>query len=143
MDEPTRFPYELINAFLIQLELKRGPELPDPLQLDFVAQTRIDDEKFPQRLQVNLKVETQPEQPVHILAELVGLFDYVEGLGEMKSDAVQTFVNERALHMLWPRLAQIIELITGQMGSTPVKIRTPIEFQLQLVPEQDTYKEHI
>jgi preprotein translocase subunit SecB len=119
---------ELAEAFFVTLEFRRTPEVPDSLKVQFNIQVRVHDEQMPERLQVDLKLETPEEQPLAMVLEVVGLFRGEDGKPDVNSEEVARFVNERALFMLWPYAVQMTRLITSQMGMEPVKLPTPHEF---------------
>ena len=135
MTPETRFPFRLDSAFFTSLQFRRVPELPDPLQLGIVTQVRLHSEHFPDKLQIDLKIGTPDDQPLMLSVELVGLFSAVEGEPKPDHDVLYDFVNEKALHMLWPYVAQIVRQITGQMGTDPVNIPTPHAFDFKPVEQ--------
>ena len=128
MTPETRFPLRLERAFFTSLQFRRIPEMPDPLQLSILTQVRVHSEHFPDKLQIDLKIETAEDQPLVFLVELVGLFSAVEGKPEPDPSIIPGFVNKRALHMLWPYAVQMIRQVTGQMGTDPIEISTPYTF---------------
>ena len=131
MTQETRFPLRLDNAFFTSLQFRRIPELPDPLQLGIITQVRLHSEHFPDKLQIDLKVETPDDQPLTLSVELVGLFSAIEGEPKPDPGILSDFVNERALYMLWPYIVQIVRQVTGQMGTNPVNILTPHTFDFK------------
>lgn len=133
--EKLRFPLRLEHAFFKSLEFFRAPELPDPLQVNVGAQVRVQADRFPERLQVGLKVETPSDQPLRFCVEIIGIFGPIENQPQPNASIISEFVNERALHVLWPYVEQMIRLVTSQMGMNPLTIRTPYPFHLVL-PEQ-------
>lgn len=135
MTEELRFPLRLEHAFFTSLEFFRAPELPDPVDIDVGAHVRVQAERFPERLQVDLKVETPSNQPLTFCVELIGIFGPIENQPKPNSSIISEFMNERALHMLWPYAEQMIRLVTSQMGMNPLNIRTPYLFDV-VPPEQ-------
>lgn len=131
MREEIIFPYQLESAFFTSLQFVRGPQLPDPTHLNFLAQLKVIDEEFPDKLQIHLKAETVPDQPMTISAELVGLFRLVDGQAQPDHTIVSEFVNERAIFQLWPLITQMVGLVTGQMGMEPFRMPTPYAFDFQ------------
>ena len=139
MTHKMRYPFRLDNAFFKALEFHRIPKLPEPLQFEITSEIRIHSGRFPEALQVDLKVSTAPEKPLTFCVELVGIFELVENQPAPDADMIECFVNERALHMLWPTAEQMIRLITSQMGMNPLKIPRPYEFTVAL--EEQTVAE--
>lgn len=131
MTQETRFPLQLDNVFFTSLQFRRVPELPDPLQLNILTQVRVYGEQFPDRLQIDLKIETPDDQPLMLSVELVGLFSAVEGQPKPDPSILSDFVNEKALYMLWPYMVQVVRQITSQMGTNPVNIMTPYVFDFK------------
>jgi preprotein translocase subunit SecB len=130
--------FELTEAFFTSVEFRRTPEVPDPLNVRFNVRVRVHDEKLPEALQIDLKLETPEEQPLMMALEIVGLFEGRDGQPEPDRGELSRFVNERALFMLWPYAAQMTRLTTAQMGMDPVKLPNPLEFHFS--PEETAPK---
>ncbi len=92
-------------------------------------------------MQLVLKVQTVEDQPLSFLLELIGLFDHVEELPAPDRSIIPDFINERALYMLWPYMAQVITNITGQMGTIPINVPTPYKFSFESQEEKPTKDE--
>jgi preprotein translocase subunit SecB len=137
MAQEARFPIRLTDAFFSSLQFRRVPEMPDPLQVNFNVHVRVHGEQFPDNLQINLQVETLDDQPLMLSLELVGLFRVVGDRPGLDRSVLPDFVNERAIHMLWPYVVQMIRQVTAQMGIKPVNFPTPYKFEFAL-PEQAT-----
>lgn len=131
MTQETRFPFRLEHAFFRTLEFHREPSVPPQLNVDFSVQIKVHSEQFPDRLEIDLKVETQEEQPLTFCLELIGIFTLVEGEPKPDREILPKFVNERALHVLWPYLTQVISQATVQMGINPLKIPIPYFFAFE------------
>jgi hypothetical protein len=128
--------FQLTEAFFTTIEFRRASEVPEPLHVRFNVQLRVHGDRLPERLQVDLKLETVEDQPLTMVLEVVGLFVGVEGQLEPDSSELSRFVNERALAMLWSYMVQMTRLTTSQMGMSPVKLATPAEFSF--FPEKAT-----
>lgn len=131
----TRLPaFELTEAFFTTLEFRRTPEVPDALNVRFNVQVRVHGEKLPENLQVDLRLQTLENQPVHMVLELIGLF---RGNPETSLEPAELtrFINERALFLLWSYIVQFTKAATAQMGMAPVRLKTPLDFQLY--PEEE------
>jgi preprotein translocase subunit SecB len=128
MTQEIQFPLRLQHAFFTSLEFRRVPEVPASLQVNVSVEVKVHSEKFPDLLQIDLRVKTQDEQPLMFSVELVGIFSLVEEQPRPDHNTLSDFVNQRALHMLWPYAAQIIRQITSQMGVNPLNIPTPYIF---------------
>jgi hypothetical protein len=129
MNNP-KYPFRLVNAFLIELSFQRAPEMPASIPLNLKALIRVDDQKFPQ-LGVHLRLQTEgDDQPLKIQAEVVGWFDLVEDQPVPGREVVVDFLNERALFMLWPYISLPIRQVTAQMGIAPVVMAAPYHFEL-------------
>jgi hypothetical protein len=136
MNQEAVFPYQLDRAFFVNLQARRAPQVPEQVSLKFSVGVRVQDQQFPDKLQVDIKLETVgDDQPFTLIAELVGLFVLVENVPEPTPDIIPTFVNKWALHLLWPYMAQMLRIITGQMGTNPIDFRTPYAFQVELLEE--------
>ena len=120
--------FQLVDAFFTTIQFRRVSEVPDPLNVRFNVQIRVHDDRLPEELQVDLKLETVEDQPLTMVLEVVGLFKATEDQLESGSSGLSRFVNERAVLMLWPYLVQMTRLTTSQMGISPVKLPTPSEF---------------
>lgn len=135
MLQETHFPFRLKQAFFKTLEFHREPEMPEQLNVNFSVQVKTHDEGLPDRLEIHLKIETPEGQPLTFCVELIGIFGPIEDMPEPSHDILAEFVNERALHMLWPYLYQITHQVTGQMLANPLKIPTPHMFDLAISQE--------
>ena len=122
------YPFSLINAFFIAIDIKRETVLPEHMEVPIEAQVSVID-NFP-NLQINLRSKTPDESSVKFTLELVGLFEYVGDAPEEARAIVGDFVREKGLHMLWPYFSQLTRMITGQMGMSPLNIKTPIHFDV-------------
>jgi len=136
MTQEIRFPLRLQKAFFKSLQFKRSPTIPERSQLPISVLLRVLDKDFPDTLQIELKVETVGEQPLALSLELVGQFSQVEDRPKADRSVIPSFINEQALHMLWPYMVQMIRLVTGQMGMSPVDIPIPYLFNFQ--PQEQT-----
>ena len=132
MKASVKYPFSLTNSFFTSIHLGRGPEVPKSLNLNLNAQTRIREEESTSRIQVDLRVFTVGEQPVEVSIELVALFDCPEDITKPEHGVVLEFVEQRALYMMWPMIAQMIRQVTGSMGMNPLNMQVPVEFELQL-----------
>ena len=129
MNNP-KYPFRLTNAFLIELSFQRAPQVPEPIPLNLNVLVKVVDLEFP-KLEVRLRLQTEgDDQPLKIVAEVVGMFDLVEGQPVPGREIVVEFLNERALFMLWPYISLPIQQITAQMGTGPVALAVPYHFEL-------------
>lgn len=131
MDPRIRFPFLLERAFFKSVKFDREAEVPDPIELNFSVGLRVHEEHFPDGLQVDVKIETQGEQPLSIRLELIGMFSLVEGFPEPEPDIIPAFINEQALHMLWPYIAQMARQITTHMFMGPLDMPIPYVFDFR------------
>lgn len=136
-NEKVRFPFRLINAFFIALEARRPPEIQGTSELTFSIQIKVVDERFPERLQVNLKVETAANQKLTLKAELVGLFDLVEGQPAPDHGLISDFINERALFQMWPYITRKIRDLSLEMAVDPVNLPIPYSFGFDMGGAQE------
>ena len=130
-----KFPFRLTHAFFKTVEFDRAPSLPDPLQVDFSTQIRVHEDRLPDVLQIDLKIETESDQLLTFNIEMIGVFNLLEGQPRPDRPMVNQFVNERALYMLWPYSEQLVRVITSQMGMNPLNLRTPYEYSFELPGE--------
>jgi hypothetical protein len=125
-----QYPFRLVNALLTEISCQRAPEAPVPVPLNFNVLVKVVDVEFP-KLEVHLRLQAVDDnQPLKILAEVVGLFDLVEGQPVPGREIVIDFLNDRALFLLWPYLSLPIQQITAQMGTAPVTLAAPYHFEL-------------
>jgi preprotein translocase subunit SecB len=135
MTQEVQFPIRLSDAFFTSLQIRRMPNIPEPMEIAITLGVRVHSEQFPDSLQIDLKVETAPDQPLLLSLELVALFELIEGHTRPDRSIIPEFMNQRALYMLWPYIAQIIKQVTALMGMNPVSLRTPEVFHFAL-PEE-------
>ena len=126
--DKARFPFRLANAFFTALEARRPPEIHDASKLNFSIQIKVIEEHFPERLEVNLKVETTANQPLTLKIELVGLFDLVDGQPVPERGIIPDFINERALFQMWPYITQKMRNLSIEMAANPVNLPVPYSF---------------
>ncbi len=141
MTQEIRFPFRLHNAIFTSLEFRRQPEMPEPLQLQLSTEIRIHDDKFPDRLQIDLRLKTPGEQPLKLFVELVSLFDLVEDQPKPDRSIIPDFINQQALYMVWPYMTQMVKYMTGQMGTSSVNVPTPLIFSFKPPEEKPTVDE--
>jgi hypothetical protein len=131
-----RFPFRLADAFFITLELGRKPDMPQPLELKLGVEARVVTDRFPDRIEVGLKVTALDEDPpLRVFVEIVGLFDHVPKQPSPDPSIVEKFVNERALYILWSYIEQTIRQTTTMMGIPPLKIKNPYYFAAEASPK--------
>jgi preprotein translocase subunit SecB len=131
MEPVTRFPLRLERAFFKSVKFDREPEIPEPMELNFSVGVRVHDEHFPDHLQVDIKIETQEGQPLSIRMELIGTFSLVEGSPKPERDTLPDFINQQALHMLWPYITQMARQITTHMYMGPLDMPVPYAFDFR------------
>jgi preprotein translocase subunit SecB len=136
MNQNIKYPFSLANAFFIALHFEREHILPDALEMPIEIQIKMVDKDFP-RVQVNLRNKTKEQSPLKLDLELVGLFDYVGNNPERDRGLINDFIREKGLHMLWPYISQMIKMVTGQMGMSPLDTRTPLFFDVPYVKEAE------
>jgi hypothetical protein len=85
-------------------------------------------------VEVHLKIASPDEQPVKFDLIIIGKFVLIEGATEPDSGTIQDFVNERALHILWSYVDQMVSLVSAQMAMKPIRLPPPIEFYIEESP---------
>jgi preprotein translocase subunit SecB len=136
MTDELRFPFQLRNAFFKSLEFYRDSNLPKQFEFPITVSINVHADDFPARVQVNVKLETPDDGPLKLCVELIGLFVLVENHPAPDESILPDFINERALHMLWPYLYQAVRQITAMMGTNPVDIKIPYAFEFQ--PQEES-----
>lgn len=124
MSDHVRFPFHLQAAFFTTVNCRRSPQIQDPVSSDFKTLVKVEDGNFP-NFEIFLKLQTEGEQPVSFEMELVGIFVHVQDQPIPDRSMILEFMNEQALHMLWPYMVQMMAQITAQMGMNPIRIPTP------------------
>jgi preprotein translocase subunit SecB len=138
MANASKYPYEALNIFAISLSFKRNNSIPENIEIPISTEIKVVEPGFP-RLQVNMRVKTPPDSPFSFNIETVGLFDYVGEKGEYDKELNKEFVTEKALHILWIYASQLVRIITGQMGTNPINIKTPLAFsELREIQKNET-----
>lgn len=125
------FPFILNDIFFTTVEFCRKSQMENEFQLEAKVELKVVTEQLPQRLQLNLKFESENAPPVKFKLELVSLFDLVEGHPEADRNTIVNFINERALFIMWSYVSQISRLMTSQMGMNPVNWRMPRNFEFE------------
>ena len=141
MEHVLKYPFRLDNAFFISLHFARVPEMPDQIELNLPAQLKVREENYPSRLQIDLKLETEDDSPLSLCLELVALFDLLEGYPEPERSIIPDFVNEQALHMIWPYMTQMVTQVTSQMGMNTQQLQTPYIYTFSPPKPESNYEE--
>lgn len=129
--EDKSYPFSLADVFFVSLNFRRMPKMPEPLEININAQTKVVLESYPEKLQVNLKLITPEDSPLTFSIETVGMFDYTGDDPEKDKSLIALFIANRGLHMMWGYLKQLIQIITGQMGMRPINLSIPVTFDLK------------
>jgi len=129
MANGSKYPFAQLDIFIISLSIHREQSVPAGVEIPVTAEIKIAEPGFP-HLQVNMKLLTPPDKPIRFSIEAVGQFDYIGNQKGYDKELNQEFVKEKALHILWTYLAQLVKLITSQMGMNPLTLRVPLEFGL-------------
>ncbi len=119
------FPFRLEAAFFSLLHFSRQPTLPDNSQLSISTQLKVVDDEYPQKIQINLRVTTQKEQPIFFDIELIALFSHVKDQPLFSKENLQDFINQQALFMLWPYIVSEVHESTAKLGASPITLKTP------------------
>jgi preprotein translocase subunit SecB len=127
MNDAPRYPYELIRTFMISLAFSRVREIHDPLEVPVRTEIKIVEPGFP-RVQINMKLSSPTDAQVSFSVEVVGLFDYVGEKQEYDKELNKEFYSEKGLHLVWAYAAQMINIITSQMGMNPILLKVPVVF---------------
>lgn len=135
--QKIKYPFRLVEAFIIDFHLHRLPQIPDSINIDFSASIRVHAQDYPARFQVDLRLQSETDTPLEVVAEIIGLFEQFDTSLDADEDTLRNFVEDRAVFLLWPYLAQMIRMVTGQMGMNPLRIMTPAvinisELQMEL-----------
>ena len=130
-----RFPIRLEHAFFKTLQFSRDNKIPDDLHVNIEAGIKVHHKNFPDRLQIDLRMETVDTPPVRFCVELVGMFSLIEDYPKPERDILADFVNQRALYLLLPYINQIVHIVMGQMGVKPLKV--PIPYHFAFMPDKD------
>ena len=128
MAQKAKYPLKLNNAFFAQVKFERIPQMPEEFEVGVEVQTKVVDKRLPEVLEVHLKAETPDEQPLMMQIVVIGIFGLIEGAPEPDHSIIQDFVVERAFHILWAYLDQIVTQVTAQMGIRPVRLNPPATF---------------
>ena len=124
------YPYNLKNSFFISLNIQRAPEVPPNLVLAINTEVRVVDVNFPEQFQVNLKVNSQNDDPVKFSLELVGLFGYTGNQPEVDKVKFVDFFNDQGLYQLWPQITHMVRLLSSQMGIQVLNLNLAPELYL-------------
>jgi len=127
MNSEMKYPFQLKNMFLTSLSFTRANEISSTIEIPIEIGVQYIEPKFP-LVQVNMKISSGESALINFSTEIVGLFDYIGSQNTYDTELNREFVFEKGLFMLWPFGIQMIRLITGQMGITPLNIQTPTSF---------------
>jgi hypothetical protein len=116
MTSRINYPFNLDNAFFVCLDFQRLATVPNNLALGIGTEIKVVTEKYPDQLQVNLRINSQDGEPLKLSMELVALFKYTGNSPDQDKEKFIDFLNDRGLIMVWPYLNQMLKFITSQMG---------------------------
>ena len=128
MKENLNFPFKLVTTLFSFIQCARKPEIPDDFQLGVNIQLNVLDDDFPQKIQINLKVFSLPDQPFYFNLELIAIFIPTNQPTSFPKENIPDFVNQRALFMLWPYIVSEVRDLTVKMGINSITLETPSEF---------------
>jgi hypothetical protein len=127
MSVDIKLPYELKNAFFVSMSFGRAREVPQPIELGVATEIGLVDRDFP-NLQLDIKVKTADDAPIHFNIHLVGIFEYQGEKKEHDPDLEMKFALERGVPSLWLLIGQLVKVTTAQMGVNPLTLRAPATF---------------
>jgi hypothetical protein len=131
MTQQTKYPFKLANVFFGRVMLERAPKMPEKeIEIGFEVQSRVIEKQLPETLEVHLMFESQSEQPITINLIVIGKFVLTEGATELDNGIIQSFVDERAFHVLWAYADQMVSQVSAQMGMKPIRLYPPSEFRI-------------
>jgi hypothetical protein len=130
MTSRINYPFYLDNAFFICLDFQRQAAVPSNLTIGIGTEIKVATEKYPDQLQVNLRINSQDGEPLKLSMELVALFKYTGNSPDQDKDKFIDFLNDRGLIMVWPYLNQMLKLVTSQMAIQPLNLNLPPEIYL-------------
>jgi preprotein translocase subunit SecB len=128
MTQKMQYPLKLNQAFFAQVRFERIPKMPEAFEVLVGVQAKIVDKRFPEVLEVHLRVETPDDQPLMMQIVVIGIFGLIKGASEPDRSIIQGFAVERAFPVLWAYMDQMITQVTSQMGMPPVRLVSPVEF---------------
>jgi hypothetical protein len=132
MSETADPPFRMVKYFFTSVDLKRIPVMPDNLELDLEMQLGVHADQLPDRLQLNLKAASKTREPLDLDVEFVALFERLEGQPEPSQEALEWYINERALYMMLPLMQDMIRRTTAAMGMKPLEMRVPYRYDFRL-----------
>jgi hypothetical protein len=141
MTQELKYPYQLINTFIISISFNRSKKLSGKFELPTSVGVQYTEPGFP-RIQVAMKVDVPKDFPVSFSLEVAGLFDYIGSKKEYDKGLNREFIEQRAFHMLWVYCSQIVKLVSSQMGMAPLEMRSPATFALPETIQPTTENPH-
>lgn len=137
--EQVNFPFRLTDTLFRKLVFSRRPQMPEDVQIKLKVNVQLHAQNLPERLQIDIRVETVEEEPLAFAVELVALFEPADDGTKVDSQLAKDFVNERAFYMLFPLVRQKISEVTHVMGIKPVQLPMPVSVHIPL--EEDDLEE--
>jgi preprotein translocase subunit SecB len=132
MTNRINYPFALVNAFFVCLDFQRQGEVPANLTLGIGIEIKVVTEKYPDQLQINLRISSQDKDPLKLSMELITLFKYTGTSPDQDKEKFIDFLNDRGFIMVWPYLNQMLKFITSQMGMQPLNLNFPPDFYVDL-----------
>jgi hypothetical protein len=129
MTQKTKYPYQLVNMFVISISLKRATKLAEKVEMPTQVSIQYTEPSFP-RVQVAMKIATPEDALIPLELQVVGIFDYIGSQKQYDKNLNREFAEERAFHMLWVYSIQMIKSVSTQMGMKPLELRIPKSFNI-------------
>jgi hypothetical protein len=116
------YPFELANAFFVCIDLQRSLEVKANAVSEFTIQLKITLDKYPERVQVNIRTQPKEDAPIKFSLELVGIFNYTGNSPDADRSRINEFLNNQGILMLWQYIVFLVRTIAPHIGTEGVHI---------------------
>lgn len=127
------YPFEYIDLFLTTVEFSREPDLPPGQKLQFEVQVKSILEKFPDQIQISIRLFNSKPSPLYIRMEMVGLFKYTGNNPDEDVKLVEEFMFAEAVPSLIPTLLPTVRSIGANMGVHGINLTWPGKYKFKPV----------
>lgn len=138
MPKNAEWPLAVEDIFLSNINLGRQPSMPDNIEIQLLAETKINLRNKNKFLQVNVKLKSADDMHIKMMITAIGLFRYLDNKADENQELIADYVNRFAIPIVWSFIKTNIKTITSSMGIPPINIPMP---NLFLMPKESIFSE--
>lgn len=125
MPNNVGWPLVLEDVFFVDINLSRQPSLPDNIEIQLLAEAKINLRNHKQLLQINVKLRSDDDMPLKMSVLAIGLFRYIDNKADENHELIADYVNRFALPIVWSFIKTNLRTISSSMGMPSINIPMP------------------